>query len=96
MRKLDKYKPTKFMAEDSVYDKVAADYAVGFIECLHHTKGTWAGKPFELIDWQEKIIRDLFGTLKPNGYRQFNTAYIEIGKKNGKLKKYYNGIRIKI
>jgi hypothetical protein len=84
MRKLEKYKPTKFMAKDSVYDKAAADYAVGFIECLHHTKGTWAGKPFELIDWQEKIIRDLFGTLKPNGYRQFNQAYIEIAKKNGK------------
>ena len=55
-----------------------------FIENLCHTKGTWAGKPFELIDWQEQIIRDLFGTLKPNGYRQFNTAYIEIPKKQGK------------
>ena len=43
-----------------------------------------AGKPFELIDWQEQIIRDLFGTLKPNGYRQFNTAYVEIPKKMGK------------
>ena len=72
------------MAEDAHYDKAAADYAVGFIECLCHTKGTWAGKPFELIDWQERIIRDIFGILKPNGYRQFNTAYIEIGKKNGK------------
>lgn len=72
------------MAEDSHYDKAAADYAVRFIECLAHTKGTWAGKPFELIDWQERIIRDLFGVLKPNGYRQFNTAYIEIPKKNGK------------
>lgn len=29
-------------------------------------------------------IRDLFGVLKPNGYRQFNTAYIEIPKKQGK------------
>ena len=84
LRKLTDYKPTKFMARDSKYDKDAADYAVGFIECLCHTKGTWAGKPFELIDWQERIIRDLFGILKPNGYRQFNTAYIEIGKKNGK------------
>ena len=84
LRKLTDYKPTKFMARDSRYDKDAADYAVGFIECLCHTKGTWAGKPFELIDWQERIIRDLFGILKPNGYRQFNTAYIEIGKKNGK------------
>ena len=55
-----------------------------FIESLCHTKGTWAGKPFELIDWQEQIIRDIFGTLKPNGYRQFNTAYVEIPKKQGK------------
>ena len=84
LRKLKEYTPTQFMAEDSHYDKAADDYAVRFIECLAHTKGTWAGKPFELIDWQERIIRDLFGVLKPNGYRQFNTAYIEIPKKNGK------------
>ena len=84
LRKLTDYTPTKFMAEDAHYDKAAADYAVGFIECLCHTKGTWAGKPFELIDWQERIIRDIFGILKPNGYRQFNTAYVEIPKKMGK------------
>ena len=84
MRKLKKYKSTKFMAKDSHYDADAADFAVAFIESLCHTKGTWAGKPFELIDWQEQIIRDIFGTLKPNGYRQFNTAYIEIPKKQGK------------
>ena len=83
-RKLKKYTPTPFQAKDSVYDKQAADHAVAFIECLSHTKGTWAGKPFLLIDWQEQIIRDVFGTLKPSGYRQFNTAYIEIPKKNGK------------
>ena len=73
------------MAEGSYYDKDAADHAVCFIEkfCCH-TKGTWDGKPFELIDWQEQIIRDIFGVLKPNGYRQFNTAYIEIPKKQGK------------
>ena len=84
MRKLNNYKPTKFMAKDSTYSQELADYAVSFIECLCNTKGTWAGKPFELIDWQEQIIRDVFGTLKPNGYRQFNTAYIEIPKKQGK------------
>lgn len=84
MRKLKNYKPTKFMAETSEYNEKTADYAVNFIECLCHTKGTWAGKKFELIDWQERIIRDLFGILKPNGYRQFNTAYIEIPKKQGK------------
>mgnify|MGYP000305494703 FL=1 len=84
MRKLKNYKPTKFKAKGSYYDKEYADFAVAFIESLCHTKGTWAGKKFELIDWQEQIIRDLFGTLKPNGYRQFNTAYIEIPKKQGK------------
>ena len=84
LRKLKNYKPTKFKAKDSYYDKEYADFAVAFIESLCHTKGTWAGKRFELMDWQEQIIRDLFGILKPNGYRQFNTAYIEIPKKNGK------------
>ena len=50
---MKKYTPTKFKAKDSVYDKARADYAVSFIGCLCHTKGTWAGKPFTLIDWQE-------------------------------------------
>ncbi len=84
IRKLKKYTPTRFMAKDSYYCKEAADYAVAFIQALRHTTGIWDGKPFELIDWQEQIIRDIFGILKPNGYRQFNTAYIEVPKKNGK------------
>ena len=84
LTKLKNYKPTEFMAEGSHYDKQAADYAVNFIECLSHTKCTWAGKPFKLLEWQEKIIRDIFGIVKSNGYRQFNTAYIEVPKKNGK------------
>jgi len=83
-RKLKHYTPTRFMAADSHYDKAAADYAVDFIQNLKHTKGIFMGEPFELIDWQEKIIRDIFGILKQTGYRQFNTAYIEIAKKQGK------------
>ena len=84
MRKLKKYVPTRFMAKTSKYSKGMADYAVTFIESLKHTDGIWYNKPFELIDWQEQIIRDVFGILKPNGYRQFNTVYIEIPKKQGK------------
>lgn len=79
-----KYKPTRFMAKSSAYNKAAADHAVNFIQNLTHTKGKWAGAPFDLLPWQEQIIRDIFGTIKKNGYRQFNTAYIEIPKKNGK------------
>lgn len=58
--------------------------AVRFINALTHTKGDWAGKPFELRPWQERIIRALFGTLNPDGMRQYRTCYIEIPRKNGK------------
>ena len=64
--KPEELQPTRFMEKTSHYDTDAADYAVMFIESLCHTKGTWARKPFELIDWQEQIIRDIFGVLKPN------------------------------
>ena len=67
-----------------MYDQTKADHAVNFINCLKHTKGQWRGVPFELLPWQDKIICDIFGTVKENGYRQYNTAYVEIPKKNGK------------
>ena len=67
-----------------MFDREKADHAVDFINCLKHTKGRWRGVPFELLPWQDRIIRDVFGTLKENGYRQYNTAYVEIPKKNGK------------
>lgn len=67
-----------------MYDERKAQHAVNFINCLKHTKGQWRGVPFDLLPWQDKIIRDVFGTVKDNGYRQYNTAYVEIPKKNGK------------
>ena len=48
IRKLEVYKPTIFKAEQSYYDKDAADMAVNFINCLKHTKGTrprWSFPP---------------------------------------------------
>ena len=80
----EKFKPTRFMLPDSRYDKERADHAVAFIENLRHTKGLWAGQPFYLLDWQEDLIRNIFGVIKKNGYRQFNTAFIELPKKSGK------------
>lgn len=67
-----------------MYDNAKAERAKNFINCLKHTKGKWRGVPFDLLPWQEKIIGDIFGTVKENGYRQYNTAYVEIPKKNGK------------
>ena len=82
--KLENYHPTRFMLPTSHYDPDRADRAVRFIEMLRHTKGKWAGKRFWLLPWQEQIIRDVFGIVDENGHRQFRTAYVEIGKKNGK------------
>ncbi len=79
-----RYEPTRFMLPTSHYDKRKADRAVAFIQSLKHTKGVWAGKPFILFPWQEQIVRDIYGTIKENGYRQFNTAFVEICKKAGK------------
>ena len=82
--KLKKYKPSRFMLPTSHYDKAKADRAVKFIENLCHTKGKWAGKRFWLLPWQEQLIRDIFGIVKPDGYRQFRTAFVEICQKVGK------------
>jgi phage terminase large subunit-like protein len=72
------------MLPSSHYDKRRADFAVDFISRLSHTNGQWRGKPFVLMDWQETIIRDLFGIVNKNGFRQFRQAYVEVAKKNGK------------
>ena len=56
-----------------------------FIENLEHSKGIYAGKPFILEDWQYKdIIRPLYGTLNPDGTRQYRIFLIMVAKKNGK------------
>ena len=82
--KLKNYKPSQFMLPTSHYDKKKADRAVTFIENLCHTKGKWAGTPFWLLPWQEQLIIDIFGIVKPDGNRQFRTAFVEICKKVGK------------
>lgn len=82
--KLKDYTPSKFMLPTSHYDKSKGDRTVTFIENLCHTKGKWAGKRFWLLPWQEKLIRDVFSTVKVDGTRQFRTVFVEIPKKNGK------------
>ena len=67
-----------------MFDEAKAQRTLQFINNLKHTKGQWRGVPFDLLPWQAEIVRDVFGTVKENGYRQYNTAYVEIPKKNGK------------
>ena len=68
------------------FDAVAADRAVAFFEnCLFHTKGQFARKPFILEDWQkEKFIRPLFGWKREDGTRRYRKARLWVARKNGK------------
>lgn len=69
-----------------MFDERKAQRVLRFVENLKHTKGQFYGQPFQVLPWQEQIIRDVFGTVRDDDptTRQYNTAYIEIGKKNGK------------
>jgi phage terminase large subunit-like protein len=57
---------------------------VQFVGQLTHSKGEWAGQPFRLRKWQADLLRRLFGTLTPDGRRQYRTCYLELPRKNGK------------
>ena len=69
-----------------MFSEAKARRVTQFIQCLRHTKGEFHGQPFKLLPWQEKVVRDVFGTVRDDDptMRQYNTAYIEIPKKNGK------------
>ena len=36
------------------------------------------------MQWQKEIIADIFGIVDDEGHRQYQKAYIEVPKKNGK------------
>lgn len=66
-------------------------HVVGFFrECLTHTKGRWARRPFDLADWQvEEVFAPLFGTVLydydlDRYVRQYRIAYLTCARKNGK------------
>jgi phage terminase large subunit-like protein len=65
------------------HDKNRALDVIEFIQMLKLT-GDFYGQPFILMDWQHETLWDVYGTVKDNGYRQYQYAYLEIPKKNGK------------
>ena len=66
------------------FDQAKADRTLAFFRELKHTKGQWRGVNFTLLPWQTQAISDIFGTVRESGYRQYTTAYLELGKKMGK------------
>ena len=40
---------------------------------------------YRLMGWQRQVLRDLYGTVQPeDGSRRYRSAYVSVGKKNGK------------
>jgi len=69
------------------FDEAEAERVCEFFpRYLRHSLGNkWAGKPFELIDWQRyDVLYPVFGWRGAGGMRRFKDAYVEIAKKNGK------------
>jgi phage terminase large subunit-like protein len=57
---------------------------VRFLENLTCGSGGYLGRPLVLRPWQRGIVTRLFGTLLPDGRRQYRRCYIWIPRKNGK------------
>lgn len=49
-----------------------------------HLKGPLAGQPIDLEPWQLFAISQIYGWLRPDGYRVTRTVYFEVPRKNGK------------
>lgn len=73
-----------------VWDQDAADYAMEFISYLRlpegevDESGDVDGDPFVLFGAQQFIVGSIFGWHRTDGTRRFRTAYVEMGKGNGK------------
>jgi len=66
------------------FDKDKANRICKFIELLPHIKGEWAGRLITLEPWQCFILTTVFGWVDEDGFRRFNTCYIEVPRKNAK------------
>jgi len=67
------------------FNPAAGERVCHFIEQFCRlSKGRWAGKPLELLDWQRSFLMRLFGWRRADGRRRFRRAYVEIAKKSGK------------
>ena len=60
------------------------DDVIDFVQTFCRlTKGEEAGRPIALQGWQQQLLRDMF-RLRTDGLRQYRTALVGLGRKNGK------------
>jgi phage terminase large subunit-like protein len=67
------------------WDRERANFVLDFFpSVLRLNGGQFEGKPFYLGEWQAFIVGSVFGWVDVNGVRRFQSAYLEVGKGNGK------------
>lgn len=72
----------KAREEGCYFDHKQADRAVKFIET--YCVPAVIGKPIQLLDWQKRVVRQLFGERRPDGRMRYRRATLSMAKKNGK------------
>ena len=71
--------------DDIYFDAAAFRSFVRFCSMLKHFKGSFAGKPIELEDWQLFIAANIFGwKMKETKKRRYTYADVYVPRKNGK------------
>jgi phage terminase large subunit-like protein len=76
---------------DYYFEPYWANDVCGFVELLPHVEGIWDSPTLVLEPWQVFLLTTVFGWRKKTGPqklltdpRRFNTAYVELARKNGK------------
>ena len=74
-----------FERDDIYFDPDRAEKPIRFISHLRHFEGDFAGKNFELQEWQKFLVYAICGWIrKDNDSRLVRNAYIQISRKCGK------------
>jgi phage terminase large subunit-like protein len=72
-------------AGDCWFDEERAQLSIDFFhEHLVFIEGEKAGQPFILELWQQSILANIFGWIRPDGTRRYREAFLFEPRKNGK------------
>ncbi len=72
-------------AGDYWFDGERAQLSIDFFhEHLQFIEGEKAGQPFILELWQQSILANMFGWMRPDGTRRYREAFLFVPRKNGK------------
>lgn len=72
----------KALADGYYWDEDQAERIIRFVRAYVVPK--YVAGEFALFEWQERMLRSLYGWRRPDGGRRFTKALLHVAKKNGK------------